>query len=135
MTDAERVKGVYAKMGSIKKTAKEVGLSRDLVTKIVKGGKTILLATTTANRGKSLAQFKQVYDVKLRIRQGISKHLRGVYMTDQEFRDACGVGTNEWRRYADEMEFDQFRAKIRGQVLWASAKMLAEMKQIAGVIQ
>lgn len=97
----------------------------------VRGGKT---PEAAAKRGKSMDQFRQQFDVKLRIRQGVKKHLQSVYMSDQEFREACGVSSTEWRRYADELEFDSYRAKIRGQILWASAKMLVEMKSIAGII-
>lgn len=101
----------------------------------VRGGKMPVAGSIeVARRGKSMDQFRQQFDVKLRIRQGIKKHLSGVYMTDQEFREACGIASSDWRRYADEIEFDKFRAKIRGQILWASEKMLLEMKSIAGIV-
>jgi hypothetical protein len=98
------------------------------------GKNPVAASVELARRGKSMDQFRQQFDVKLRIRQGVKKHLQSVYMTDQEFREACGVSTTEWRRYSEEIEFDQFRAKIRGQIFWASAKMLSEMKSIAGII-
>jgi hypothetical protein len=104
------------------------------VIRVRNGGKVAPVVAELPKRGKSLAQFKDQYDVKLRIRQGIKKYLTGVYMTEQELRDACGISTTDWRRYADEGEFDGFRVKIRGQIFWAQPKMLAEMKSIAGVI-
>ena len=102
----------------------------------VRGGKAAPVTASPAllKRGKSMAQFRQQFDVKLRIQQGVKKHLQGVYMPDQEFREACGVSTTEWRRYSEESEFDVYRAKIRGQILWAAPKMLLEMKSIAGII-
>jgi hypothetical protein len=102
--------------------------------KRLRGGKSAVVLPEGAKRGKSMDQFRQQFDVKLRIRQGVKKHLASVYMTDQEFREACGVSTTEWRRHSEEMEFDTFRAKIRGQILWAAPKMLVEMKSIAGII-
>ena len=100
----------------------------------VRDGKQAVVVPELPKRGKSMDQFRQQFDVKLRIRQGVKKHLQGVYMTDQEFREACGISTTEWRRYSEEIEFDTFRAKIRGQILWAAPKMLLEMKSIAGIV-
>ena len=111
-----------------------VGQVRLVLEGMKKGKGCMSTEENQVKRGKSMEQFRQQFDVKLRIRQGIKKHLAGCYMTDQEFRDACGVSSAEWRKHAYEMEFDQNRAKIRGQTFWAQAKMLNEMKNIAGVV-
>lgn len=84
--------------------------------------------------GKSLDVFRQQYDIRLRIKEGIKKHLCDVYMTEQEFRDACGVSSTEWRKYADDLEFDVYHIRIRGHVMWAQPKMIERMKEIAGIV-
>jgi len=90
--------------------------------------------TEEKSRGKSMDQFRSVFDIKLRICKGVSTILRGVYMTDQEFREACGIASNEWRRYADDSEFDACRCRLRGQIMWAQPKMMKEMREIAGIV-
>lgn len=119
-------------INAAKRCARACGVSCEEARSVIRGGGAP--APAPLRRGKTLDCFRQQYDIKLRIRQGISTHLKSVYMTDQEFREACGVPSSEWRRYADESEFDGNRAKIRGVTYWASAKMVEQMKEIAGVV-
>jgi hypothetical protein len=92
-------------------------------------------ATGTPSTGRTLELFRQTFDVPLRIRQGIRRHLVSVYMTDQEFRESCGVPSTNWRRYADDDEFRANRGKFSGQTYWASETMMSKMKRIAGIPQ
>lgn len=85
--------------------------------------------------GRTIDAFRQTFDIPLRIRQGIRRHLTSVYMTDQEFREACGVQATNWRRYADDDEFRANRGKFSGQIYWASETMMSKMKRIAGIPQ
>ena len=88
-----------------------------------------------SSSGRSLGDFRKVFDVPLRIRDGVKRHLAGCYMTDQEFRDACGIHVGLWRRYADLDEFKPCQGRFSGQLLWAQPKMMGEMKHIAGIPQ
>lgn len=83
--------------------------------------------------GKTLADFRKQFDVRERIRSGLKLHLSGVYRTDQDFREACGVPPAEWRRFADLEEFEPYRWRYRGVLYWAAPKVLEQMKEIVGV--
>jgi len=83
--------------------------------------------------GKTLDQFRAQFDVREKIRAGLSR-IGAVYMTDTEFREFCGVPLNRWRRYADLEEFLPFRLRLSDVLYWASAEMIGEMKNIAGVM-
>lgn len=86
---------------------------------------------TPPPKGKSLEHFRAEHDIALRIARGIERHLNGVYMTEQEFREACGINTTLFARYRDD--FDQNRLRIGDKWFWAKPEMIAEMKQIAGI--
>lgn len=106
----------------------KAGCSKEAVVAPVKSSS----ATPT---GKSLTDFRQQFDISLRIREGLSK-LNGVYMTDSEFRQFCNIHTSHWRQYADQDEFKKFRGKFPGgQLLWARESMMVEMKRIAGIME
>lgn len=100
-----------------------------------RNGTTVLQPVKSAlSKGKTLSQFRTQFDVREKIRQGIKSHLKNITMTDQEFREACQVPVNEWRRFASLDEFSQYTAKLKGTVFWARPEMLLEMKEILGVI-
>lgn len=91
--------------------------------------------STTMTAGKTLDDFRKSFDIPLRITEAIKKHLNGVYLTDQEFREVCGVSVSHWRRNADLEQFRPFCHKFPGgQLLWAQKEMMDRMKQIAGVL-
>lgn len=93
-------------------------------------------------RTKTLSQFRSVFDVKERIRNGITTHLHftgpvdknGVYMLDQDFREACGIQIQDWRRFADLDEFEPYRWRHKGLLHWAQPRMLASMRETVGVV-
>lgn len=93
-------------------------------------------------RTKTLSQFRSVFDVKERIRNGIKAHLHftgpvdknGVYMLDQDFREACGIQIQDWRRFADLDEFEPYRWRHKGLLHWAQPRMLATMRETVGVM-
>jgi len=84
-------------------------------------------------RGITLEQFRAKYDVRERIRAGI-KALAGVCMSDPEFREACGILPQDWRRFADLDEFEAYRWRFKGVLYWAQPKMLAAMKDTVGAV-
>ncbi|MEB3214482.1 MAG: hypothetical protein VKL39_24250 [Leptolyngbyaceae bacterium] len=93
-----------------------------------------VVTAKSAAAQRSLSQFRDKYDIPFKIRNGIKRHLVGdVYMTDGEFRDACGVLLNSWRRNADLDEFAPYRYRFGGELLWANQDTMRTMKQIAGV--
>jgi len=123
---------------------RELGIPRKAVSiflRMYKAGssseqiKTGLVGNRIVSTGKTLTDFRQQYDVSLRIREGVSK-LNGVYMTDSEFREFCNIPTSHWRRYADQDEFKKCRGKFPGGImLWAKESMMIEMKRIAGIME
>lgn len=86
-------------------------------------------------RGKTLAQFRALFDVRERIRAGLKTHLNGdIYMGDQEFREVCGISAQDWRRPADLDEFGDYRWRYKGLLYWAQPKTLAAMKETVGAV-
>ena len=88
----------------------------------------------TTMRTRTLEDFRRANDETWKIRNGIKQLLKsGIYMTDSEFRDAVRGNTQRWRASADAREFEENRFRYKGEVLWASAETLKEMKDIVGV--
>jgi hypothetical protein len=85
-------------------------------------------------RGRTLQQFKALFDVKDRIRNGIKVHLGTVYLTDQEFREACEVLPQDWRRNADLEEFAPYRWRYKAVLYWAHPRTLDAMKETVGAV-
>ena len=141
MTKSE-AESAIRKYGDQSRAARGLGVSRKMIRWAlyradVKGAvmsEKKVQQQATAKPGNTLSVFRNQFDVRLKIRKGIKRFLAGVYMTDQQFREACGVPATEWRRYADESEFDGFRVKVRGVLYWAQPKMVAQMKEIAGIV-
>ena len=111
------------------------GVTRTMLKKLESAVCIQTKGTPSVSAGKSLTDFRQQFDISLRIREGLSK-LNGVYMTDSEFRQFCNIPTSHWRQYADQDEFKKFRGKFPGgQLLWAKESMMIEMKRIAGIME
>lgn len=89
------------------------------------------VAYTTS--GKTLEDFRKDHDIKQKIRDGLER-LGECYMTDQEFRESCGVSPARWRSHADAPVFDTCRVRVKGVLYWAQPRMIAEMKEIAGIV-
>jgi len=91
---------------------------------------------TPAKSGKTLEAFRAVHDVMHIIERNVGLHLKESaeqYFTDHEFRELCGVPAGNWRRFADDASFAEYRL-VRGQHnLWASKKMIREMRRILGI--
>lgn len=87
-----------------------------------------------APKGRTLAAFRAEYDVREKIRAGLRGLGKGVYMTDPEFRDACEVPAQYWRRFADLDEFKPYRWRFRETLYWGQPATLAEMREIVGVV-
>lgn len=128
-------KGKMSGTALVEATIKATGCHRDTAVRNVRqcSGEPAKISET--HNGKTLDSFRQTYDIPLRIEQGIKKYLKSVYMTDSEFREACGVHAGMWRRYADDDKFKANRGRFSGQLLWASEPMMKSMKRIAGIPQ
>jgi hypothetical protein len=96
-----------------------------------KGGS---IAPSAKTRGHTLQQFKSLFDVKERIRSGIKTHLGTLYLTDQEFREACEIPAQEWRRNADLEEFGMYRWRYKTILYWAHPRTLETMKETVGAV-
>lgn len=92
--------------------------------------------------GRTLETFRQQYDIRERIRRGVREILgftgsverNGVLMTDQEFREACGVPPQDWRRFADLDEFEIYRWRFKGVLHWGQERAIEAAKEIVGAV-
>jgi hypothetical protein len=90
-------------------------------------------APKPTSTGRTLADFRKSHDQSWKIRDGVRRLLvGGIYMTDAEFREAVGGNPARWRVAADASEFAQFRYRVQGELLWASAATIKEMRKIRG---
>lgn len=86
--------------------------------------------------GKTLDSFRAAHDVAHIIETNITDHLKDTtqeYYTDHEFREICGVASSNWRRFADDTKFADHRLVRGSHNLWASKKMIREMRKILGI--
>ena len=86
--------------------------------------------------GRTLDAFRAVHDVAHIIETNVEIHLRDSaeeYFTDHEFREICGVPSGNWRRFADDTKFAEYRLVRGSHNLWASKKMIREMRKILGI--
>ena len=91
-----------------------------------------ILATTPA---RTLVDFRKEHDQTWKIRDGIKRMFSGgVIMTDSEFREAVCGNPSRWRAAADATEFKDNRYRVQGELLWASAETIREMRKIRGEV-
>lgn len=86
--------------------------------------------------GRTLDAFRAVHDVMHIIERNVGIHLKDSaeeYFTDHEFRELCGVPSGNWRRFADDTAFSEHRLIRGSHNLWASKKMIREMRRILGI--
>lgn len=86
--------------------------------------------------GRTLDAFRAVHDVAHIIETNVEAHLKdsaSEYFTDHEFREICGVPAGNWRRFADDTKFAEHRLVRGSHNLWASKKMIREMRRILGI--
>jgi hypothetical protein len=82
---------------------------------------------------RTLADFRREHDHTWKIRDGLRRLFGGgVIMTDAEFREAVGGNPARWRAAADATEFRANRYRVGGEVLWAAANTIREMRLIRG---
>jgi transposase len=94
-----------------------------------KNAKPVLVAPAA----RTLADFRRDHDQAWKIRDGLKRLFGGgVIMTDAEFREAVNGNPSRWRAAADQSEFKAHRYRVGGELLWASADTIAEMRRIRG---
>lgn len=114
--------------------AKHCGVHRDTVVRYRRLHGASKPQAAKRSSGKTLDDFRKQYDEAYKIREGIKRHLAAdAYMTDPEFRDACGVHISRWRRYADEDEFRAYRIRVRSVLYWGSQSTIRAMRRIIGI--
>lgn len=125
----QRIKEVAKQIGSTPKTVESYLLDfkrEDVKVKVKK-----------PKSGGGLTKFKELFDdshiIPQKIEEGIQKHLvnsKGEpdWMYDRDFREACGVSVNKWRRYADEYKHLQVRKDSL--VIWGHPDIIEDMRLI-----
>jgi hypothetical protein len=87
--------------------------------------------------GGGLNRFRELYDdsviVPSKIEEGIEKFLvndRGEpdWMYDNDFREACGIPHNKWRRYADDYKHLQVRKEKT--IIWGHPDIINAMRMV-----
>jgi hypothetical protein len=117
-----------------KETGKAMSTIREAMIKRFGVSNSPTLEAPAEVKRKTLGDFRKTFDIALRIREGIKRHLGGeTYLSDTEFRERCAIHISRWRRYADEDEFRKNRYRFDGTLYWASESTMKQMKHIAGI--
>lgn len=86
--------------------------------------------------GGTLEDFRSQFDdsvvIPNAIEDGIKKHLTGkdgtpLYMRDQDFREACDVGSGKWRRYADD--YKHLQVKKDSVIYWGHPDIMDALRK------
>lgn len=121
---------IAAKLGVAKSTVQEAFGAR-----YGRAGYTKPEPVTNATKGRSLAEFRQVYDKDLIVPQKIKAALKGLggsWLYEQEFVKAAGVSTADLSNYRDQ--FADYVVNIRrsSKRAWAGSAALAnQLREIA----
>lgn len=89
-----------------------------------------------SRKGKTLGQFRDRYDVDLIIQKKVDEVLSDKdeeYYDDHDFREMCGIATQNWRRHADSSRFQPYRLKKGDLNVWGPAHIIISMRRILGL--
>jgi hypothetical protein len=132
MTKAE-AEAAVKKYGSIRNAAAQLHIRRDTISKLIKGVevKTKKVAEIKKTAGRSLTEFKNVYDkdtiVPAKIKEGLAD-LGQSWEYEVEFVKRCGLSFNDIGNYRDQFPDNWLVIRGDGKKVWASVKMIKEMK-------
>lgn len=90
-------------------------------------------ANTPSASGISLDSFREQYDYREYIRKALSELPEARIYADQDMRALAGIPTADWRRIADQREFEPYRLRVRQVWHWARPETILEMRAILGV--
>jgi hypothetical protein len=80
--------------------------------------------------GISEAEIRAKHDNLYKLREGCKKLVKGFYLTDQQMRETCRIGTNVWRGFSEKEEFQKYKCVAPGdKIYWGvpdSVKRLQE---------
>ena len=85
------------------------------------------------SQGQTLDDFRKTHDIHFIIGNAIREFLpQGgtKWFHDRDFRDACGVSSGAWRRYADDSRYAKYRVVARNGNIWAPADMAKVMREM-----
>jgi hypothetical protein len=131
-------KGKYKDGDTLKaECIKATGAHRDSVVRVMRhmgiGGGAGKAPVVSGAPQRTLADFRREHDQVWKIRDGIKRLFRGKeILTDAEFRQAVGGNPSRWRSAADMEEFRANRYRVSGEMLWAGANTINEMRKIRG---
>ena len=75
-------------------------------------------------------EFRARHDNMFKIRTGCKKLQRNRYLTDQQMREACGVPSNMWRGFSDSTDFDNYKIRMNGGlVYWGVPECIKKLKE------
>lgn len=70
------------------------------------------------------------HDNMYKIRAGCKKLQRNIYLTDQQMREACCIPANMWRGFSDNTEFDKFKIRMSGGLIyWGLPECVKKLKE------
>lgn len=76
-------------------------------------------ALGTLRKGVPVEQFRQQFDVPLKIRTAL-KSLQGVVISDNDFRTELGISSVPWSAARTRQEFTPYQITIRSRLYWSS---------------
>lgn len=79
--------------------------------------------------GLTEGEIRAKHDNMYKIREGVDNLQDGIYLTDQQMREFCKVSPAKWRGYADSIEFEKYKLKIPGDVIyWSTPNSVKKLK-------
>lgn len=127
-TDAE---AAVKKHGSINNAAKMMHVGKNTIRKALATGSANAAKEIKKTAGRSLTEFKKAYDkdtiVPAKIKEGLAD-LGQSWEYEVEFVKRCGLSFNDMGNYRDQFPDNWLIIRGDGKKVWASAKMIKEMK-------
>ena len=139
--EAHKDELVADRSATVKKCMKEMGVAErsvtDMIPKIMGAATPAAVVagsgTQKEQRKRTLSDFVRENDESWKIRDGLKRMFAdGTYMTDAEFREAVAGNSARWRGAADSTEFDDYKLRHKGELLWAAPDTITQMKRIIG---
>ncbi len=93
--------------------------------------KAITHKTIPPTIGLSEKDIRAKHDNMYKIREGVKKLQKGIFLTDQQMRDFCKVSPNIWRGYCDHSDFEKYKYKPTAKdTYWATPDTIRKVVDI-----
>lgn len=123
--------------------ARKTGVARSTVGDIIRRCEGTLKPRSTVSprkvakpgKARTFDEFREKHDIAHIIQSKVDEYLQGdVYYDDNDFRELCGIPSNQWRRYADSGEFDEHRVQKSNRInAWAPKSMAKKMREVLDI--